>query len=206
MRIGVYGGTFNPIHLGHTHILGEFMARLRLDQALLIPTGIPPHKQAHALASPQDRAAMCALAAEEVSRERVRVSSIELERPGKSYTALTLRALREEYPGDEIFLLMGEDMFLTVDSWYEAGEIFRLAALCASPRSPEGQKRLLEKKRALEDLGARCFVEDIPFWDVSSTRVRELAARGESLEGLVPPRVAEYIREHQIYRSRRRRN
>lgn len=198
MRIGVYGGTFNPIHLGHTHILGEFMARLRLDQALLIPTGIPPHKQAHALASPQDRAAMCALAAETFGG-RVRVSSIELERPGKSYTALTLGALADQYPEDELFLLMGEDMFLTVDRWFHAAEIFRRAALCASPRSPEGMVPLQKKKQSLEALGARCFVEDIPFWDVSSTRVRELAARGESLEGLVPPKVADYIREHQLY-------
>lgn len=200
MRTGVYGGTFNPIHRGHIHILGEFMARLSLDRVLLIPDGTPPHKQADDLASAEHRLAMCRLAAEELPG-RVEVSDMELLRPGRSFTSDTLAQLNGLYPGEELFLLMGEDMFLTVDRWHEAGEIFRRAVLCASPRSPEGLARLLEKSRELEALGARCRVEDIPFWDVSSTRVRELAARGEDVSGLVPGAVAEYMKKHRIYQG-----
>lgn len=203
MRTGVYGGTFNPIHRGHVHILGEFARRLRLDRVLLIPAGIPPHKQPHHLASPAHRVEMCRLAAEELGEIQVIVSRLELDRPGKSFTSETLTALSGLYPEDDFFLLMGEDMFLTVDSWHDAGTIFRLACLCASPRSREGFQHLQTKRRALEALGARCRVEDITFLDVSSTRVRELAAAGRPLKGLVPDRVAAYIRKNGIYREGR---
>ncbi len=201
MRTGVYGGTFNPIHLGHVHILKEFIARLSLDRALLIPAGVPPHKRAPQLAEAADRAAMCRLAAEEVGG-LVEISSIELERPGKSFTSDTLRELKALHPRDEFFLLMGEDMFLTVDRWHEAGEIMRLANLCASPRSPDGLVKLLTKEAELKAQGARCFVEDIPFLDVSSTEIRQLAARGEDIGGLVPQKVAEYIAAHPIYQQK----
>lgn len=200
MKTGIYGGTFNPIHLGHLHILKEFTARLGLDRVLLVPAGVPPHKAAPALAPGQDRAMMCGLAVREADLP-ARVSTIELDRPGKSFTSDTLLGLRERFPQDEFFLLMGEDMFLTVDSWHQAETIFRLSNLCASPRSQDGLSKLLEKQQTLEALGARCFVEDIPFLDVSSTQVRRLAAQGSCLEELEPKSVADYIRQHRLYCS-----
>lgn len=199
MRIGVYGGTFNPIHLGHVHILREFIKRLGLQKVLLIPDGTPPHKEANDLAPPEDRVQMCRLAAKGLGV--VEVSRMELERPGKSFTSDTLTELHELYPGDELYFLMGEDMFLTVDRWHDAPTIFRLAVLCASPRSREGYQRLLEKERELTKMGARCRVEDIPFLDASSTRVRELAIAGEDISGLVPSEVAGYIEDKKIYKD-----
>ena len=200
MRTGIYGGTFNPIHMGHVHLLEGFIRRLSLDRALLIPTGIPPHKQAHALASAQQRLDMCRLAVGQVKAAPVELCEIELRRPGKSFTADTLVELRALYPADEFFLLMGEDMFLTVDSWYRPEVIMKLAALCCTPRSGDGLGKLCKKKGQLErDFSARCYVEDIPYFPASSTQVRELAARGQSLEGLVPPAVAAYIRENGLY-------
>lgn len=204
MKTGIYGGTFNPIHLGHVHILKEFIRRLHLDRVLLIPTHVPPHKQAHALANPEHRLAMCRLAVEEVTEAPVEISHIELRREGKSYTADTLEALKAEFPEDEFYLLMGEDMFLTIDSWYRPETIFSLAAVCASPRSESGLHKLMEKKAELEQkFCARCFVEDIPYFPASSTEVRELAERGESLAGLVSPPVEHYIAAHDLYREDR---
>ena len=153
MRTAVYGGSFNPIHRGHVHILGEFMERLALDRALLVPAGVPPHKQAPDLAPGEHRAAMCRLAAKALPGRQVEVSAVELDRPGQSFTSDTLARLNELYPGDQLFLLMGEDMFLTVDRWHEAGEILRRAVLCAAPRSPQGLECLKEKARRLEALG-----------------------------------------------------
>lgn len=202
MRTAVYGGSFNPIHRGHVHILGEFMERLALDRALLVPAGVPPHKQAPDLAPGEHRAAMCRLAAKALPGRQVEVSAVELDRPGQSFTSDTLARLNELYPGDQLFLLMGEDMFLTVDRWHEAEKILRRAVLCAAPRSPQGLERLKEKARRLEALGARCAVESIPFWDISSTQVRELARQGGELSALVPEGVAEYIRQHEIYGRR----
>ena len=200
MRTGIYGGTFNPIHTGHVRLLRDFIKRLGLEQVLLIPTGTPPHKQAHALASAQQRLDMCRLAVEDIKEAPVELCGIELMRPGKSYTADTLEELRRLYPEDTFFLLMGEDMFLTVVRWYRPEAIMGLAVLCCSPRSPDGLGTLTEKQGQLErGFGARCRVEDIPYFPASSTQVREMAARGEPLEKLVPPAVARYIEENQLY-------
>lgn len=206
MKTGIYGGTFNPIHLGHLHILQEFIRRLSLDRVLLIPTRIPPHKQAESLAEVEDRLEMCRLAAEEITEAPVLLSRLELSREGKSYTAETLEELKREFPGDEFYLLMGEDMFLTVDRWYRPETIFALAKICASPRSADGFRQLKEKKRELEDrFGARCCVEDIPYWKISSTEIRKMAAAGEELNGMTPVSVAKYIREHKLYEKGGRR-
>lgn len=200
MKIGVYGGTFNPIHLGHVHILKEFIRRLSLDLALVIPTHVPPHKQAMDLASPENRLRMCDLALEEV--KEAKTSTIELSREGKSFTALTLMTLSQRYPGDRLYLLMGEDMFLTVDRWYRPQTIAELAVLCCSPRSENGLSKLLHKAEELEkSLGARCAVENIPWLPVSSTEIRKRAALGESLAGMVPPRVEAYMKETRLYRK-----
>ena len=202
MKIGIYGGTFNPIHLGHIHILREFILRLSLDKAILIPTHVPPHKQSFDLASGEDRVAMCKLAAAEIVEAPVEVSAMELERAGKSYTAETLEELRRQYPNDELYLLMGEDMFLTIHQWYRPETIFSLAAVCGSPRSGDGLRELQEQQDFLEKkYGARCMVEDIPYFSASSTEVRALAQRGESLSHLVPETVENYIKAHGLYRG-----
>ena len=132
MRTGIYGGTFNPIHLAHVHLVRAFIEQLSLNRVLLIPTGQPPHKAAAALACNADRLAMCRLAAAEISECPVEVSDIEMRRAGKSYTADTLTALRGQYPQDDFYLLMGEDMFLTVERWYEPEKIFREATVPAA--------------------------------------------------------------------------
>ena len=200
MRLGIYGGTFNPIHNGHVHLLGEFITRLGLEKVLLIPTGTPPHKQAHELAPAADRLAMCALAARAVSGA-VEVCDLEARREGKSYTVQTLQELKLRYPREDFYLLMGEDMFLTVDRWYHASEILSSCVLCAAPRSASGLFRLRDKARQLErDFGARCVVESIPYLEVSSTQVRRRLDEGRPLTDLVPAPVAAYIDAHGLYR------
>ncbi len=202
MKTGIYGGTFNPIHLGHLHILREFIRRLSLDRVLLIPTGRPPHKLAPGLALAKHRLAMCALAAREIPEAAVEVSALETQRRGKSYTADTLEELEVLYPQDRFFFLMGEDMFLTIDRWYRPEAICSGAALCASPRSVDGMKKLEAQKRKLErEFSARCFLEDIPYLEVSSTQVRELAQKGQDISGLVPESVAGYIKSWGLYRK-----
>ncbi len=200
MRLGVYGGTFNPIHLGHEHLLREMIRRLSLDRALLIPSNVPPHKQSEELALGLDRLAMCRLAAAGITEAPVEVSDMELDRPGKSYTADTLVQLHQSFPDAQLYFLMGEDMFLTVDHWVRAEQIMELAVLCACPRSEDGMPRMEAMKRSLEArYGARCRLEPAPYVPVSSTRIRALAARGASLAGLVSPAVEAYIRENGIY-------
>ena len=202
MKIGIYGGTFNPIHLGHLHILREFIRRLELDKVILIPTHVPPHKQSFDLASGEDRVKMCKIAAGEIVEAPVEVSTIELDREGKSYTAETLEELKRQHAENEFYLLMGEDMFLTIHQWYRPETIFSLATVCGSPRSEDGLQKLCEQRDFLEKMyGARCRVEDIPYFPASSTEVRELAQQGESLSRLVPSGVEDYIKTHGLYRG-----
>lgn len=199
MKTGIYGGTFNPIHNGHLHIVEEFCRGLGLDRVLLIPTRVPPHKAAPDLASAGERFAMCRLAAQ--GKPWLELSDIEMRREGKSYTAETLEELSALYPQDQFYLLMGEDMFLTLGRWYRPETIFSLASVCTTPRSPDGLDALRQK--ALEYTGqfqARCFLEHIPYLPISSTQVRQAVARGEDVSGLVPQAVAAYMKERGLYR------
>lgn len=200
MKTGIYGGTFNPIHKGHLHIVEAFRKGLGLDRVLLIPTRVPPHKAAPDLASPQDRFAMCQLAIQ--GQPWLELSDMEMRREGKSYTAETLEELSALYPQDQFYLLMGEDMFLTLGRWYRPETIFSLASVCTAPRSVHGMDALREK--ALEYTGtfhARCFLDHIPYLPISSTQVRQAVARGEDVASLVPEAVARYIRERGLYQE-----
>ncbi len=200
MRLGIFGGSFNPIHLGHMHIAREFARQLSLDEVLFIPTSTPPHKRAPELAPAEERLAMCRLALQ--GEPAMEASDLELRRGGKSYTADTLRQLAAERPGDGLFLLMGEDMFLTLQNWYHPQEICRLAAICAAPRSPGGRPGTEGQKALLEGLGARVSLCSISFLPISSTLVRQAVKDGASLAGLVPPQVEAYIREKGLYAKR----
>ena len=123
MRIGIYGGTFSPIHNGHVAAAKAFMEQMWLDVLYVIPTYAPPHKEIAGSVTPYDRLRMCDLAFAGV--EGVVVSDLEIRRGGKSYTVDTLRALSGE--GDRLFLLCGTDMILSLDTWREPQEIFKLS-------------------------------------------------------------------------------
>lgn len=199
-RIGVFGGTFNPVHRGHVWLAQEFSRRLDLDELFLIPTKLPPHKEAFQLVSAQHRLEMCRLAVEPLGFQ---VSDLEIVRDTGSYTVLTLRQLQQQFPGDPLYLLMGEDMFLTLDQWKEPEAIFSMAALCVSPRSsdPDTLARLKEYAHKLENMGAKSFLLDIPYLPVSSTQVREAIQQGGDLREWVPDTVADYITAHHLYEN-----
>ena len=143
---------------------------------------------------------MCQLAIQ--GQPWLELSDMEMRREGKSYTAETLEELSALYPQDQFYLLMGEDMFLTLGCWYRPETIFSLASVCTAPRSVHGMDALREK--ALEYTGtfhARCFLDHIPYLPISSTQVRQAVARGEDVASLVPEAVARYIRERGLYQT-----
>ena len=143
---------------------------------------------------------MCRLAA--AGDERLQVSDLEIRRAGKSYTAQTLEELHRLYPDCQWHLLMGEDMFLTVDHWRWPEKIYRLATLCAAPRSLDGMVRLEKYAQFLHTRGAETVLCNIRYLPVSSTMVREAVAAGTPLNGLVSPEIARYIREKGLYRQK----
>ena len=194
-QIGIFGGTFNPIHNGHLHLLQEAEKSLSLDRILVIPTNIPPHKRAEDLAPGADRLEMARLAVMEY--KNVFVSDIELKAKGKSYTVLTLKKLKALFPEDTFTLLMGADMLLTFDKWYRWEEILTLAGLAAFARGDGEEQILLQKARTLP--GARVVrVEPLP---LSSTQVREIIRAGGDVSGMVPEEVFRYIVRRGLYQS-----
>ena len=204
MRIGIYGGTFDPIHLGHMRAAEYAAEYLHLDRLYLIPAGLPPHKHlADNTPAPEHRLHMAELAVDALSRPEcpVEVWAEELRQEGKSYTVHTLHAFREQYPEDELWLLMGTDMFLTLQTWYHAEELLRLCRICAFGRS-EGDtgERLAVQRDCLEQrYGVQAVTIVLPqVVDISSTAIRKGLRHGEGEEYLLPA-VYGYILRHGLY-------
>ena len=204
MKIGVYGGTFNPPHLGHITAARAVFEILGLDKLLLIPAGLPPHKEMPA-GSPtaEQRLEMTRLAAEQTGlREKAEVLDLELNRKGKSFTADTLQELKEQYPQDELWLLMGTDMFLTLQAWHAPERVLELAGIAAFGRTEADTEELFTIQREYLTRtypGARIFTLTVPgVVDVSSTELREKLKRGEG-GALLAPAVYGYILRHGLY-------
>lgn len=200
MKIGIYGGTFNPPHLGHIAAARAVVETLGLKELYLIPAGLPPHKTLPAGSpEPEQRLAMTRMAGELLGASTL---DIELRRDGKSYTVETLETLRARFPDAELWLLMGTDMFLSLHNWYHAERILSLAGIAAFGRSGEdidakfsAQRETLYRKFPF----ARIFTLSVPdVIDVSSTEVRETLSHGGGAR-LLPPAVYGYILREGLY-------
>lgn len=194
-RLGIFGGTFDPPHLGHLALAEWAREELELDRVLFVPAGSPPHKRA-ARSGAEHRVAMTRLAIR--NNPAFEVSTLEVRRPGPSYTADTVAALAVANPGARLWLLMGADMYATFDTWARPGEIAALAALAVALRP--GAKAPRPSRAARLGLGVRRLAN--PGLEVSSSAVRARARRGASLRYLVPDAVARYIEEFGLYRGR----
>ena len=192
-KIGVFGGTFNPPHIGHVRLAKAAADALGLDRVLIMPACVPPHKLPAALASGEDRLAMCRLAFG--GDARFEVSDLELRRGSKSYTVETLRALHAGDPEAELWFIAGSDMLATFRQWYRWEEILSLARLCAASRETEFVPDLSGFTPAQR---ARITVLPIAPMEASSTEVREALRSGRPTE-LLQPQVLEYIRTHGLY-------
>lgn len=191
MKIGVFGGTFNPPHNGHVRLAKAAADELKLDKLLVIPSCIPPHKIAAKLADGQERLEMCRLAFG--CDPRFEVSPMELERGSRSYTVETLRELKALYPDSELYFIVGSDMLESFDKWYLWQEILSLSVLCAASRE-EGYSPDLSR---FGKLAERIKIITLDPLEVSSTQIRNSA--GEVSPELLDPKVAAYIREHGLY-------
>lgn len=201
MRIGIYGGTFNPIHLGHIEAARAAVKELRLEKLYLIPAGLPPHKALGTDAPPAaKRLEMTALAAEELGGEAL---DLELKREGKSYTLDTLRELKKRFPKDHLYLLMGTDMFLSFQDWREPKKIAKMATLCAFSREngDKADRFAVQKKYLKKNLGADVELIALPHVvEISSTRLREDLAQGGGLaKQYLSPAVYGYILREGLY-------
>ncbi len=201
MNIGVYGGTFDPPHWGHITAARAAMEQLGLDKLVLIPDRVPPHKALpEGSASPKQRLEMAALATAELGK-RAEVSDRELRRDGPSYTSDTLAELRREYPEDTLWLLMGSDMFLSLQTWHAPEEIMALARIAPFSREAEDESAAFaaQKARLEREYGAQiCIVQNPEVWELSSTEVRAALAAGQG-SNLLPPAVYGYVLREHLY-------
>ena len=199
MRVGILGGTFDPIHLGHVAAAAAAIECARLDSLLLVPAGSPPHR-AEALASAEDRLAMCRLAA--AGAPGVEVWDWEARRSGPSYTADTLEAFGSLRPADDAYLVLGWDAARDLPRWHRPDRVRDLARLVVlgRPGLPDPTEADL-REAGIDPARATLCRTETP--DVAATRIRRLIRRGESLAGLVPPAVETYIRANGLYREPR---
>jgi nicotinate-nucleotide adenylyltransferase len=187
--VGLFGGSFDPIHHGHL-IVGRAVAEtLGLDELRFMPAGEQPFKRGRHVASAGERAAMVALAV--AGEAGLAVERCEVDRPGPSYTVDTLRALRSREPGQDFTLVIGADATRELDQWREAAALPALARIVAvaRPGAPRPANALVER------------VVEVPAVDLSATQIRRRVAEGRSIRYLVPDAVAEFIAIHGLYRD-----
>ena len=197
MRLGIYGGTFSPPHIGHTEAAEAFVKQMKLDKILIIPTYTPPHKHFSEEAGADCRLEMCRLAFSSIPEAEV--SDLEIKRRGKSYTYLTLEELSGN--GDELFFLCGTDMILTFDLWRRYEYIFSLATICYARREHDrsNDKKIEEKIKQYEEIGAKIVKIEHSVTEISSSQLRSDIKSGSEISYLHPA-VQNYIQEKGLYR------
>ncbi len=192
-NIALFGGTFNPIHNEHLRLIKHLSGLKFIDKVLVMPTHIPPHKTSDYLADDIDRFNMCRVATENI--EKVTVSDFEIKRGGKSYTFYTVSALKEEYKNDELFVVCGGDMAITLDTWYRFDELKEICTFLVVDRPGIDVDKLRNYLKNLKDKGAKVEYTLCPTEDVSSTMIREKGLN----TSFVPQKVLEYIKEKGLY-------
>lgn len=197
MRLGVLGGTFDPVHNGHVAAAEAAVECAELDEVVFVPAGDPPHRPA-AEATPRQRLEMCRLAVEGDSR--FAVSDIEVRRDGPSYTLDTLLALRGENPHAELFLILGWDAAAQLRSWHRPDEVLALAPIVVVSRPGRGAPGEAELRSAGLD-PSRIIVCARPTPAVSGSEIRRALMAGKGIAGMVPPAVERYIAAHHLYRA-----
>ena len=200
-RIGIYGGTFNPPHIGHLRGAAQAITALGLSKLILIPDRIAPHKQIPSGSpTPEQRLEMIRIAASHY--EKMEVSDIELKREGPSYSYITVQQIHEKHPDAKLYLLMGTDMFTSFLSWRNPEQIMKHATLAVMRRGDRGEAEAIEaQKQTIETMGYEAVVVENKVTAISSTQLRRLLAfrcAGEFL----PEGVLDYIREFRLYDTR----
>ena len=198
-RVGLLGGTFNPPHIGHLVCAEEALAALDLDHVLLLPVHTPPHKEMQADPGPQVRLELCRLAVADAPG--IDVSTHEIDRGGRSYTADTLRALHDARPEDDLTFIAGADQAAGLPGWREPAAVLELAELAVAERESTRRDDVLDELYGLPGVPERVHFFPMPRIDISSSLVRRRVAEGRPIRWLVPDAVERAIAERGLYRA-----
>ncbi len=216
MRVGIFGGTFNPIHVGHLRAAEEIREKFNLKRIIFIAASVPPHKEVEGGIPGKHRMEMVRLAIS--GNPHFSLSDIELKRPGKSYSIGTIQLLKEHYGSDlELFFILGMDAFLEIGTWKSFQELFSLCHFIVMTRPgfdkhvsatilpvsiadaftyDEGESRFIHRD------GYSVYLQRVTFLDISSTKIREAVSKGRSIRYLIPREVERYIQRHHFYRAK----
>lgn len=198
-RVGVFGGTFDPPHLGHLILASEAYATMGLTRILWVLTSIPPHKLDQQITPVDDRLAMVRLALKD--EPAFKLSTVDMDRPGPHYTLDTIKLLSAKYPGDDMVLLIGGDSLHDLPTWHEPEELVSACAEIGVMRRPGDLIDLGTLEAKIPGLIAKVKYVDAPLLEIASHEIRERAAAGLPFRYYVPPEVYKYIVEHQLYRE-----
>ena len=199
MNTVIFGGSFNPIHNGHLEMLTAAAEYDFVDRVLILPDAIPPHKKTgDDFASKTDRLKMCEILAQE--NKKAEVSDIEIKRGGKSYMYDTVCELERLYPEDKLYLLVGGDMAVSLNSWHRAEELLEKVSIIAVGRNTVGEAELKTYLSELKEKGIEVILCDKKTTSVSSTEIRKKLKQGET-DIPIPQKIKEYIQENQIYKK-----
>ncbi len=197
-RIGLFGGSFNPPHLGHLHLAESVHDALSLDEVRLIPSRISPHRSMAEYAPEADRLEMCRLAAE--GYPWLTAEDYELQQDRVSYTYSTVRHFADLYPDAELFWLIGGDMLKSFTTWHRWEEILQLCAVAAVAREPDEYAELQQVAAELRQYGEIHLI-NVDSYPVSSTKIREMIRSSQNYPCYLPEKVVQYIKENQLYRQ-----
>ena len=199
-NIGLMGGTFDPVHLGHLAVAEEACRQVGMSEVVFVPAGHPYFKALARITPAEHRLKMLELAL--AGKPGFRISLIEIQRPGPSYAVDTVSRMREKLdPGDEIYFILGWDSVLTLPRWQEPERLISLCRLVVAPRPgfPKPDIGIVEKD--LPGISQRSVILEKPVVDISSTDIRERIRAGLPVDGLLPPAVIGYIREKGLYKD-----
>ncbi len=198
MNIGVVGGTFDPIHIGHLIVAEEVRARLNLVEVLFVPAGQPWLKPSSPISVAEHRVQMVRLAI--ANKPYFKLSTMEIERPGPSYTVDTIAELQGQLDaGDELFFILGWDNLAQLPQWHEPSRLVKICRLVAVPRPGYSPPDLNSLEAVITGLSQRVIMLDKPEVDIDATEIRDRVAQGLSIHHLVPEPVERYIKQHGLY-------
>lgn len=195
-RIGIFGGSFNPIHNGHIHLAETVKKEIALDKIIIVPSSNPPHKDGSEFAPDSDRLEMCRLAINGL--DGFDVSDYEICQDKVCYTVYTMRHFKDEYPFDKLFLLVGSDMLLSFDTWFRYDDILKNSALAVVSREKNDDAKLREKADILSVYGEVNIINSEPV-EISSTEIRKKIKNHEKFSCYLDKKVVKYIRMKNLY-------
>ena len=194
-KIGIFGGTFNPIHLGHLIIAQEVKEKMNLEKIIFVPSGNPPHTTLEV--SREDRLEMVKLATED--EEDFLVEEYEIKKTTKSYSLETIEYLEEKYGCDKLYFIVGEDSFMEIEKWYRYEELLSKVRLIVVNRKTKYVEILQDKMKAYQDKGYNINWVEIPNLEISSTYIRDEFKNNRNPRYYLPPKTYEYIQARRIY-------